>query len=96
FRARAARVRDIGVRRAMLHEVFYLTLLLVSALALALVYGVGGVLALDGRMEAGAVVALALLLTRLYAPLTALANTRVEVMSALVSFERVFEVLDLE
>ena len=96
FAPRAARVRDIGVRRAMVHEVFYLTLLLVSALALALVYGVGGVLALEGRMEAGAVVALALLLTRLYAPLTALANTRVEVMSALVSFERVFEVLDLE
>ncbi len=96
FASRAARVRDIGVRRAMVHEVFYLTLLLVSALALALVYGVGGVLALEGRMEAGAVVALALLLTRLYAPLTALANTRVEVMSALVSFERVFEVLDLE
>lgn len=95
FATRAARVRDIGVRSAMVQEVFYIALMLVSALALALVYGVGGYFALTGRMEAGAVVALALLLTRLYAPLTALANARVEVMSAMVSFERVFEVLDL-
>lgn len=95
FSSRAARVRDIGVRSAMVQEVFYIALMLVSALALALVYGLGGYLALTGRMEAGAVVALALLLTRLYAPLTALANARVEVMSAMVSFERVFEVLDL-
>ena len=95
FSSRAARVRDIGVRSAMVQEVFYIALMLVSALALALVYGLGGYFALTGRMEAGAVVALALLLTRLYAPLTALANARVEVMSAMVSFERVFEVLDL-
>lgn len=95
FSSRAARVRDIGVRSAMVQEVFYIALMLVSALALALVYGLGGYLALTGRMEAGSVVALALLLTRLYAPLTALANARVEVMSAMVSFERVFEVLDL-
>ena len=70
-------------------------LTLVSALALALVYGLGGVLAIGGHLQAGAIVALALLLTRLYAPLTALANARVEIVSALVSFERVFEVLDL-
>lgn len=95
FAARAARVRDIGVRSAMVQETFYLALMLVSALALALIYGLGGVFALRGQIEAGSVVALAMLLTRLYAPLTALANTRVELMSAMVSFERVFEVLDL-
>ena len=67
-----------------------------SALALALVYGLGGFYALRGQLDAGSVVALALLLTRLYAPLTALASARVEVMSALVSFERVFEMLDLK
>ncbi|MGW5773833.1 ABC transporter ATP-binding protein [Streptomyces longwoodensis] len=96
FAARAARVRDIGVRTATAQSVFLTSLTLVSALALALVYGLGGRLALHGALEPGAVVALALLLTRLYAPLTALAGARVEVMSALVSFERVFEVLDLE
>ncbi|WP_246170917.1 ABC transporter ATP-binding protein [Pseudonocardia hierapolitana] len=95
FVARAARVRDIGVRTAMVQWVFVSALTLVSALALALVYGVGGWLALSGGVSSGDVVALALLLTRLYAPLTALASARVEVMSALVSFERVFEVLDL-
>ncbi|WP_245782765.1 ABC transporter ATP-binding protein [Actinokineospora terrae] len=95
FAATAARVRDIGLRSAMVQTVFVTALTLVSALALALVYGLGGHLALTGALEPGAVVALALLLTRLYAPLTALAGARVEVMSALVSFERVFEVLDL-
>ena len=95
FVVRATRVRDIGVRSAMVQTVFVTALTLVSALALALVYGLGGWFALQGTLEAGAVVALALLLTRLYAPLTALASARVEVMSALVSFERVFEVLDL-
>ncbi|GAA2881689.1 ABC transporter ATP-binding protein [Streptosporangium fragile] len=95
FLARARRVRDIGVRTAMVQSTFVTALTLVSALALALVYGVGGALALGGRLEPGAVVALALLLTRLYAPLTALAGARMEVMSALVSFERVFEILDL-
>ena len=95
FVARAARVRDIGVRTAMVQWVFVTALTLVSALALALVYGLGGYFALTGGMAPGDVVALALLLTRLYAPLTALASARVEVMSALVSFERVFEVLDL-
>ncbi|MFE6665430.1 ABC transporter ATP-binding protein [Streptomyces sp. NPDC057697] len=95
FAVRAGRVRDIGVRTAMAQSAFITALTLVSALALALVYGLGGFYALRGRLDAGAVVALALLLTRLYAPLTALAGARVEVMSALVSFERVFEVLDL-
>ena len=95
FAKRADRVRDIGVRRAMLQGVFITALTLVSALALALVYGLGGWLAVHQHLSAGAVVALALLLTRMYAPLTALANARVEIMSALVSFERVFEVLDL-
>jgi ATP-binding cassette, subfamily B, bacterial len=96
FAQRAMRVRDIGVRTAMVQTVFVTALTLVSALALAVVYGVGGFSALRGQLDPGAVVALALLLTRLYAPLTALASARVEVMSALVSFERVFEVLDLK
>jgi ATP-binding cassette, subfamily B, bacterial len=96
FAARAARVRDIGVRTATAQSVFITSLTLVSALALALVYGLGGWFALHGTLQAGAIVSLALLLTRLYAPLTALAGARVEVMSALVSFERVFEVLDLK
>ncbi|MGY5012081.1 ABC transporter ATP-binding protein [Streptomyces sp. 900105755] len=96
FAARAARVRDIGVRTATAQSVFMTALTLVSSLALALVYGLGGWFALRGTLEPGAVVSLALLLTRLYAPLTSLAGARVEVMSALVSFERVFEVLDLK
>lgn len=95
FAARARRVRDIGVRTAMVQTVFVTSLTLVSALAVAIVYGLGGFYALRGQLDAGAVVALSLLLARLYAPLTALASARVEVMSALVSFERVFEVLDL-
>lgn len=96
FAARARRVRDIGVRTATAQSAFITSLTLVSALALALVYGLGGWFALRGTLEPGAVVSLALLLTRMYAPLTALAGARVEVMSALVSFERVFEVLDLK
>ncbi|MFE0151602.1 ABC transporter ATP-binding protein [Nonomuraea sp. NPDC059007] len=96
FSARARRVRDIGVRTAMTQYFFVTALTLVSALALALVYGLGGFYALSGSLDPGSVVALALLLTRLYAPLTSLASARVDVMSALVSFERVFEVLDLE
>ncbi|MFN3004995.1 ABC transporter ATP-binding protein [Mycolicibacterium wolinskyi] len=95
FAVRADAVRDIGVRTAMLQSTFMNSLTLMSALALALVYGLGGVLAIGGQLQAGAIVSLALLLTRLYAPLTALANARVEIASALVSFERVFEVLDL-
>jgi ATP-binding cassette, subfamily B, bacterial len=95
FGRRAKRVRDIGVRTAINQWVFMTALSLVSALALALVYGLGGYLSLAGQLDAGTVVALALLLTRLYGPLTGLANARVDVMTALVSFERVFEVLDL-
>ena len=95
FAARARRVADIGVRTAMSQAVFVTALTLVSALALAVVYGVGGWFAFAGTLDPGAVVSLAFLLTRLYAPLTSLASARVEVMSALVSFERVFEVLDL-
>jgi ABC-type multidrug transport system fused ATPase/permease subunit len=95
FSARASRVRDIGVQTAMLQWVFITALTLVSALALALVYGVGGAVSLGGHLEAGSVVTLALLLTRLYGPLTGLASARVDVMAALVSFERVFEVLDI-
>jgi ABC-type multidrug transport system fused ATPase/permease subunit len=96
FGRRAGRVRDIGVRTAMLTRWFLTSLTLVSALAQALVYGLGGWMALRGDLAPGTVVALALLLTRLYSPLTALANVRVDVMTALVSFERVFEVLDIE
>ncbi|AFR06379.1 ABC transporter ATP-binding protein [Nocardiopsis alba] len=96
FARRASRVRDIGVRTAMVQEVLFTALTLVSALALALVYGLGGYHALAGTLDAGTVVAMGMLLTRLYAPLTALAGARVEVMSALVSFSRVFEILDLE
>ncbi|AQA02283.1 ABC transporter [Mycobacterium sp. MS1601] len=95
FATRAGRVRDIGVKTAMLQATFMNSLTLMSALALALVYGLGGVLAIGGALQAGAIVSLALLLTRLYAPLTALANAHIEIASALVSFERVFEVLDL-
>ncbi|MFC4754704.1 ABC transporter ATP-binding protein [Dietzia aurantiaca] len=96
FAARAGRVRGIGVRTALLMSVFMNSLTLVSTLALALVYGLGGWFALNGGLDAGSVVALALLLTRLYGPLTALANAPMDVVTAIVSFERVFEVLDLK
>ncbi|QFY13307.1 ATP-binding cassette domain-containing protein [Nonomuraea phyllanthi] len=96
FASRARRVRDIGVRSAMTQSAFVTALTLVSALALALVYGLGGFYALRDQLAPGAVVSMAMLLTRLYAPLTALASARVDVMSAVVSFERVFEVLDLK
>jgi ATP-binding cassette subfamily B protein len=95
FRNRAARVRDIGVTSAMYARAFFVALTLVAALAQALVYGLGGYYALTGTLDTGTVVTLALLLSRLYGPLTALSNARVDVMSALVSFDRVFEVLDL-
>jgi ATP-binding cassette, subfamily B, bacterial len=95
FAARADRVRAIGVTSAMYARVFFVALSLVAALAQALVYGLGGYYALTGRLDTGTVVTLALLLSRLYGPLTALSNARVDVMSALVSFDRVFEVLDL-
>jgi ATP-binding cassette subfamily B protein len=95
FAERARRVRDIGIQQAMYSRTFFVAMLLVAALAQALTYGLGGWFAVHGRISAGTVVTLALLLTRLYGPLTALSNVRVDVMSALVSFERVFEVLDL-
>ena len=95
FSAKADRVRDIGVRIAMSNRVFFTAMTLVASLATALVYGVGGVLAVEGVLTVGTLVALAGLLGRLYGPLTALSNVRVDVMTALVSFERVFEVLDL-
>jgi ATP-binding cassette, subfamily B, bacterial len=95
FAERAKRVRDIGIEQAMYGRVFFVAMLLVASLAQALTYGLGGWLAVGGAISAGTVVTLALLLTRLYGPLTSLSNVRIDVMSALVSFERVFEVLDL-
>jgi len=95
FGDRAERVRDIGIQSAMYSRTFFVAMLLVASLAQALTYGLGGWLAVKGTVSAGTVVTLALLLTRLYGPLTALSNVRVDVMSALVSFDRVFEILDL-
>nr|WP_141867718.1 ABC transporter ATP-binding protein [Enteractinococcus coprophilus] len=96
FADRADGVRESGVRISVWTSVFMTMLTLVSSLALAAVYGIGGYQAITGSLNAGDVVTLALLLTRLYAPLTGLATARVELMSALVSFERIFEVLDLQ
>ena len=95
FSAKAARVRDIGVKQAMYGTAFMVGMMLVASLAMALAYGLGGTLAINGSIQPGTVVSLALLLTRLYGPIASLSNARVNVMSALVSFERVFEVLDL-
>ncbi|MBA2697335.1 MAG: ABC transporter ATP-binding protein [Nocardioidaceae bacterium] len=96
FSGEASTVRDLGVRIAMVGRIFYSALTLVAALATALVYGIGGHLAIDGTVSPGTLVALAALMGRLYGPLTALSNVRIDVMTALVSFERVFEVLDLQ
>ena len=96
FDRRAGRVRDIGVSQAMYGRVFFTSLTLTASLATALVYGWGGVLAVHGELEVGTVVALTAYLNRLYGPLTALSNVNVDIMTALVSFQRVFEVLDLE
>ncbi|MFE9099250.1 ABC transporter ATP-binding protein [Actinomadura geliboluensis] len=96
FSGRAARVRDIGVVAAMYGRVFFTALTLVAALATAMVYGVGGYLVVGDTLQLGTLVALATLLTRMYGPLTALSNVHVDVMTALVSFDRVFEVLDLK
>ena len=95
FGHRAARVRDIGVQIAMANRYFFTALTLVAALATALVYGLGGNLVITGALTLGTLLALTGLLAQLYGPLTALSNVRVDVMTALVSFERVFEVLDL-
>ncbi|MEO7059123.1 MAG: ABC transporter ATP-binding protein, partial [Lapillicoccus sp.] len=96
YAVRAAAVRDSGVRIAMNRTVFLVGLSLVASLATAMVYGFGGVMAVNGTLTIGTLLALAALLARLYAPLTALSNVRVDIMTALVSFSRVFEVLDLE
>ncbi len=95
FSGRARRVADIGIKIAMSNRIFFSSMVLVASLATALVYGIGGVLAINGTLTVGTLVALAALLSRLYGPLTALTNVRIDVMTALVSFERVFEVLDL-
>jgi ATP-binding cassette, subfamily B, bacterial len=95
FESKAARVRDIGVTQAMYARFFIAALTLTAALATAVVYGWGGVQAVDRALSVGTVVALASYLTRLYAPLTQLSNVQIDVMTALVSFDRVFEVLDL-
>src|SRR5699024_1859535 len=95
FADRAGQVRDIGVKVAMLQSTFVSSLTLVSALALALVYGVGGAQSVVGTLNAGHGVTWAPLPRRLYTPLTMLANARLDIMSAVVSFQRVFESLDL-
>jgi ATP-binding cassette subfamily B protein len=94
FSDRAGRVRDIGVRSALYSQVFLIALTLVGAVGTAIVYWLGGHLAIDGALSAGTLVALGLYTVRIYVPLTSLSNARVDVMSAFVSFERVFEVLD--
>ena len=96
FGERATRVRDIGVRTAVAVEVFFRSLTVVSGLAQALVFGLGGWFALNGELDPGTVVTMTLLLSRLYGPLTALGTARLDVVTAVVSFERVFEVLDIE
>lgn len=96
FARRAAAVRDVSMKIALNGRFFMTSLTLLAALATALVYGLGGVFAIDGALTVGTLTALAGLLTQLYGPLTQLTNARVDVMSALVSFERVFEILDLE
>lgn len=96
FADRAGSVRDLGVRQAVYGSLLFSMMTLITALAMAMVYGVGGVLAIDGAFEVGTLVALTTLLTRLYGPVTTLSNVHVEIMTALVSFDRVFEVLDLE
>jgi len=95
FADKAGRVRDLGIRIALLTRIFMAAVLTIPALALALVYGVGGHLAVDGALTVGTLFALGALLIRLLGPLQSLSNVRIDVMTALVSFERVFEVLDL-
>jgi ATP-binding cassette subfamily B protein len=95
FSDKAGRVRDIGLLSAMYSRVFFVALALVASLATAITYGLGGVFAAQRTLEVGSLVALTAYLARLYGPLTALSNVRVDIMTALVSFERVFEVLDL-
>jgi len=94
FERHAAGVRDTGIRAAMYGRVFFVALGLVGAVGAAAIYGVGGHLVVSGQISSGTLVALAALTTRVYAPLTGLTNARVDLMTSLVSFERVFEVLD--
>lgn len=96
FRSRARRVADIGIKMAMLNRLFFIALTSVAAIATAFAYGIGGHLAIEGEVTVGTLLAITALLARLYGPLTALSNVRIDVMTSLVSFERVFEVLDLE
>ena len=96
FSIKARKVADIGIYIAMLNRVFFIALTSVAAIATAIAYGIGGHLAINGEITVGTLLAITALLARLYGPLTALSNVRVDVMSALVSFERVFEVLDLQ
>jgi ATP-binding cassette subfamily B protein len=96
YAAQAAGVRDMGVRIALNRSIFFVALTLVASLATAMVYGFGGLMAASGSLTIGTLLALTALLARLYGPLTSLSNVRVDVMTALVSFERVFEVLDLQ
>jgi ATP-binding cassette, subfamily B, bacterial len=95
FEDKAGRVRDIGIAQATYSRIFFVSLTLTASLATAIVYGVGGVAAVDGVLQVGTVVALTSYLTRLYQPLTQLSNLNLDVMTALVSFERLFEVLDI-
>ncbi len=95
FAGKAAVVRDLGIRISLVTRIFTASMLAVPALATALVYGVGGRLVIDGTLTVGTLLALATLLLRLLGPLQGLSNVRIDVMTALVSFERVFEVLDL-
>ena len=96
FAERAGRVRDIGVIQSMYGSVFFISLSLLAALATAVVYGVGGTLAVRGALQVGTLVALTQLLTRVYGPIAQLSNVQISVMTALVSFDRVFEILDLK
>ena len=96
FRSRARKVADIGIQMALLNRIFFIALTSIAAVATAFAYGIGGNLAIEGAVTVGTLIAITSLLARLYGPLTALSNIRIDVMTALVSFERVFEVLDLE
>ena len=96
FNRRARRVADIGIEIALLNRIFFVSILSVASIATAIAYGVGGHLAISGAITVGSLLAITTLLARLYGPITSLTNVRVDVMTALVSFERVFEVLDLE
>jgi len=96
FESRAGQVRDIGIHQAMYQRFFFIALSLTASLATAFAYGFGGIEVIHGAIKIGTLVALTLYLVRLYGPLTQLSNLNIDYMSAMVSFERLFEVLDLE